>query len=193
MDQFASNISVLRRWAAVSDQPLPPSFKSFRDKYPTDAFAIQQKDPELCVLLSGQAPAGLVADVLSGQWPEAAPTLEERQQQADQDELQRLYDSKPFGGRGPDGDPLPENVTAQMRLAALSPDVAERSRTEATNSFSPENPDLAAKIRAAAVAERKRAVTESHEHGQRLAKAQYPRVAAIRQQQQWEAARAKRV
>ena len=184
---------MLRRWAALSDRPLPSHFKTFRDQYNTEAFEIQRKDPELCTLLSGEAPAGLVADVLSGVWPDVAPTLEERQKQAQQAELQQLYDAKPFGGRGPDGDPLPENITAQMRLAALSPEIAERSRTEATNSFRPENADLAAKVKEAAIARQKKAVTESHEHGQRLAKAQYPQRAAEREWKRLEADRAARI
>ena len=176
MNQFASNIAVLRRWAALSDHPLPAHFKDFREQYSTESFQIQEKDPELVTLLSGNAPAGLVADVLSGNWPDVTPSPEERQRQSQQEELQQLYDAKPFGGLGANGDPLPENLTAQLQLAALSPEIAARSQTEATNSFSPENPDLAAKVKAAAIAKQRRAVTESHEHGQRLARAQAPMV-----------------
>ena len=167
MNQFASNIAVLRRWAAVSDQPLPPSFQSFREQNVSEAFAIQQKDPELCVVLSGEAPAGLVADVLSGQWPEVAPTQEQRQQESAQAELQNLYNRQPWGGLDPNGNPIEPSITDQLKLAALSPELAERSRAESHNAAAAET----AQIRDAADEQRLR--RESREHGMRVAQAQY--------------------
>ena len=169
MNQFASNISVLRRWAALSDQPLPSNFQSFREQNVSAAFEIQQKDPELCTLLSGEAPAGLVADVLSGNWPEVAPTIEERQKEAGEAELQRLYDAKPWSGLDANGKPIEPSITDQLKLAALSPELAERSRAESHNAAAAET----AQIRDAADEQRLR--RESHQHGMRVAQAQYRR------------------
>ena len=160
---------MLRRWAALSDQPLPSNFQSFRDQNTSAAFAIQQKDPELCTLLSGEAGAGLVADVLSGNWPDVAPTMEQRQQESGKAELQRLYDAKPWGGQDANGNTIAPSITDQLKLAALSPELAERARAESHNAAAAE----ASQIRDAADEQRHR--RESQQHGMRVAQATYRR------------------
>ena len=67
------NISILRRWAAVSDEPLPEDWGQFRSQNLVQAADIGAKDPELALLLSGKASAALKADVLAGKFPHVAP------------------------------------------------------------------------------------------------------------------------
>ena len=118
-------------------------------------------------MLSGEAPAGLVADVLSGQWPDVAPTMEQRQKEAGQAELQRLFDAKPWGGKDVNGNPIAPSITDQLKLAALSPELAERARAESHNAAASERDQ----IRDAADERRHR--RESQQHGMRVAQATY--------------------
>ena len=70
------NIAVLRRWAAITDEPLPEDWKQFASKNLQRAAEIDAKDPELAMLLSGKAPASLKADALSGKLSHVAPDQE---------------------------------------------------------------------------------------------------------------------
>ena len=67
------NIAVLRRWAAISDEPLPEDWGKFASKNLELAVRVDQQDPELAMLLSGKAPASLKADALAGQLSHQAP------------------------------------------------------------------------------------------------------------------------
>ena len=75
------NISILRRWAAVSEDPLPEDWSQFRSQNLLKSAEIGAKDPELALLLSGKAPAALKADVLAGKLPHVAPDQEAIAQQ----------------------------------------------------------------------------------------------------------------
>ena len=67
------NIAVLRRWAAISDEPLPEDWGKFASKNLDLAVRVDQQDPELAMLLSGKAPASLKADALAGKLSHQAP------------------------------------------------------------------------------------------------------------------------
>ena len=115
MAYYSSNEQVLRRWASISDRPMPEDFRDFSDRYLTESMLIRQRDPALVSILEGTADAGLKADVISGQFDIAAPTEEQKAEAAKQAEVQRLFDSKPF---------ISGDLTSQMRLRMLSPDLA---------------------------------------------------------------------
>ena len=76
------NIAVLRRWAAITDQPLPEDWRKFASDNLDAATAVELQDPELALLLSGKAPASLKADALSGKLPHVAPDQEKLARQA---------------------------------------------------------------------------------------------------------------
>ena len=83
------NVSVLRRWAAVSDTPMPSDWKEFQSQNAGAAISLEQQDPELVQLLSGTASAALKADALTGKLPHTAPdpqtiALEQFEQQLTQ-------------------------------------------------------------------------------------------------------------
>lgn len=130
-------IAVLRRWASVSDGPLPGDWASFRTGSPTEAMQIELRDPELVGLLSGRASAGLRADALMGKLPEAAPTLEARRQADIKEEVRQLTATNPYGQEGyykPDGsyvEPVGRNLTDVLKLERLAPDVAAEMRQAA--------------------------------------------------------------
>ncbi len=129
-------VSVLRRWASVSDGPLPSDWASFRAVAPTEAMHIEMRDPELVGLLSGKASAGLRADALVGKLAAVAPTLESQQQAAIAEQVRQLTESNPYGQAGyqkPDGshvEPVGGNLTNALRLEQIAPDVAAKMRKE---------------------------------------------------------------
>ena len=88
------SIPVLRRWATVSDLPLPTDWNQFKSKNATDALLIEQKDPELVSLLNNTAPANLRADALSGDLKQSAPDPVQRQEQQRRAEVQDLFDRR---------------------------------------------------------------------------------------------------
>ena len=75
------NIAVLRRWAAITDEPLPEDWKQFSSQNLQRAAEIDARDPELALLLSGKAPASLKADALAGKLSHVAPDQEALKQQ----------------------------------------------------------------------------------------------------------------
>lgn len=103
-----------------------------------DQMKLQEQDPELLQLLSGNAPASLEAAVLSGSWPAVAPTLQQQADTAKQQQVEALLaNGNPFGSVGRyEGDQFipgePGNLTAAMALQALDPDLAARLQAEAT-------------------------------------------------------------
>lgn len=131
---------------------------------------IRQKDPELVSILEGTCNAGLKADVLEGKFEPTAPSIEQRQQEAMVAEAQRLYEAKPFETG---------NLTDQMRLRMLNPELAAQQEAAATPD--PSRPDLSEAQRRAAEAEESRVRQESLLKGMAMSKGQYER-ARIRRQ-----------
>ena len=129
-------VPVLRRWAAQSDSPLPDSWGALMQSSPSEAMRIAAADPELVALLSGQAGASLRADALSGVLAAAVPSEAERMDAARAARIAELTESNPFGSAGfyrgeefvP---PTSGNVTAQMELLAIAPEIAARLQAEA--------------------------------------------------------------
>ena len=178
MHGLDSNIGVLRRWADLSEQPLPRDWRAFCDSNATEAVKIRVADPELVSLLDGSASAGLRADALAGEWGERK-SPEQRAEEFRKASVNEIREAgNPYAADSP-------NLTNQLRLEQLDPMAAATLRKAAE----PQANQWSEAVYRADQARNRKAVTESHEHGQRLAKAQYPRIAAARRQQQWEAAR----
>lgn len=121
-------------------------------------------DPELVSILDGSCSAGLKADVLEGKFDPVSPTAEQRAEEAQKAELQALYEAKPFETG---------NLTQQLRMAQLSPDLATEQRDAAAPD--PGNPDLTAAQIASAKAEEDRVRRASIEKGWAQSAAQYNR------------------
>ena len=122
MAYYSSNEQVLRRWASVSDRPMPEDFRDFSDRYLTESMLIRQRDPQLVSILEGSADGNLKADVVSGKFDIVAPTEEQQAEAARQAEAQRLFDSKPF---------ISGNLTDQMALRQLNPELAAQEEANA--------------------------------------------------------------
>ena len=119
---FSNNEAVLRRWASLSERPMPEDFRDFSDRYCTESMLIRQKDPDLVAILENNASAALKADVISGQFDIVAPTEEQQNEARKQAEIQRLFDSKPF---------ISGDLTSQMKLRMLSPELAAQEEQAA--------------------------------------------------------------
>ena len=123
MAWYSSVDSVLRRWSALSERPLPDNgFAGFADKFVTESFQIRLADAELVSILDGTCTAGLKADVLAGKWDSVRQTDEQQAQAKKQAEMQRLHDQKPFHSG---------NLTEQMALRALNPELAAQQEEAA--------------------------------------------------------------
>ena len=120
-----SCVTVLRRWASHSDQPLPQDWNAFKAKNIGDAARILSIDPELVSLLDGTAKGSLRADAICGKWSAVGPTAEEVAQKQKQQRIQQLHDSKPYQ----DGRMV--NMAAALELDELAPEVGARLRKEA--------------------------------------------------------------
>jgi len=136
---------------------MPTDWASFQRDNPSEAVSIRMKDAELFQLLSGTASATLRADALSGALSPVTPDPQKLADEQRQATLQSLADSKPFGGRDADGNPIAPNFTKQMELAALNPKWAERLKSEAEQPLSDHRSAEIARVEAA----RQRAVTAS--------------------------------
>ena len=169
---FSNNISVLKRWAAQSETPLPEDFAAFASANMTEAMRIRTADPELVSILDGTCSAGLKAAVLGGTWSDTAETLEQREAQQRDQMRQELFDSKPF-----EKDSI--NLTRQMMLRALAPDVAEQAQASAAPDPSG-LADLSEAQRKAAEAEESRVRQESLIKGMQMSKASYDRIETLR-------------
>jgi len=103
---------------------------------PSEAMRIAAADPELVSLLSGSAGAALRADALSGVLAAAVPSEAERADAAKAARITELTQTNPFGRAGfYQGDefvaPTKGNVTAQMELLAIAPELAAKLKAEA--------------------------------------------------------------
>ena len=123
--------------------------------------ALAKADPELVSLLDGTAPAGLVADALTGSLPPIPKSPEQRQSEARSAEIQQLVDNNPYKAG---------NLTAALRLEQLDAKTAERLRREA----GVQTPDEKAAAEKAAKERSDAALAQNMEAGrlQQLAKAQ---------------------
>ena len=125
MADLSSNIAVLRRWAHFrSSEPLPSDFGGWRDANGTDAVLLEKQDPELFQLLSGTAPASLLADTLQGLLSPTPVSEAEREEQARKEERQALFDAS----RSEEG----LNLTQKVRLQAAFPELAQKVMKETT-------------------------------------------------------------
>ena len=133
---------------------------------------IRAADPELVSLLDGTAPAALRADALAGEWSDRKTP----EQVADESRKAAVTEIReagnPFAADS-------QNLTNQLRLEQLDPMLAATLRKAAA----PGTDQWTEAHIKAAEARNKKAITESHEHGARLAAAQYPRYAATRRRQ----------
>ena len=115
--------SVLRRWNALSERPLPDDgFAGFADKFVTESFQIRLADAELVSILDGTCTAGLKADVLAGKWDSVRQTDEQQAEAKKQAQLQDLYNQRPFETG---------NLTQQMAMRRLNPELASQQEEAA--------------------------------------------------------------
>ena len=142
MPDLSSNIAVLRRWSHNRPgEPLPSNFGQWATNNGTDALMLQRKDPELFSLLSGTAPASLLADALQGQLSPIPVSEEQRAAEARKQEMQSLYNqSKTEEGL---------NLTQKVRLQSAFPELAEKVKRENPAPVYAEE-DLAARAQQAA-------------------------------------------
>lgn len=162
MHGLDSNLPVLRRWAALSEQPLPTDWRGFCNSNATESVKIRIADPELVSLLDGTASASLRADAIDGTWGER-PSAEEVAEQARKDAVADIKEAgNPFVAAS-------KNLTNQMRLRELDPMLAAslQKAAEPTADQWTEANDRATAAR------NKKAINESHQFGQRVAAAQY--------------------
>lgn len=122
-----SCLPVLRRWGAMSERPLPSDWAGFRRDNPTEAMAIEARDPELISLLNNTCSATLKADALGGKFSPIAPDPEVMAEQGRKAEIQRLLDSNPWGTKGAyDSNGVFQegtapDLTSQLLLSQLDP------------------------------------------------------------------------
>ena len=112
---------VLRRWDAL--QPgiaLPTDWDAYRRTNQTEAVKIAARDPDLVALLSGTASGSLRADALTGKISATPPAEGEVDDEARNRRVQEIIAAKPFGTAD-----NPPNLTLQMELRHLSPQVAD--------------------------------------------------------------------
>jgi len=120
---FSSSIAVLRRWSSFSaTEPFPADFAAWKQQNASKFFELAAVDPELVSLLSGSAPAGLVADALQGSLSPTPKSQEQRKAEAVSAEVKELVEANPYKAR---------DLTQAMRLEELDPAAAKRLRTEA--------------------------------------------------------------
>ena len=115
-----NSVPVLRRWASFDPEtPLPSDFKKFEQVETTKAVKLQQSDPELYQLLSGTAPAGLVADAISYKLSPVPPDASAMAEQAHKAEVAELTATNPYASG---------NLTAALRLERIDPKTAAEMR-----------------------------------------------------------------
>ena len=95
---------------------MPEDWATFSKTNPEDAIRMRVKDPELVSLLNNNAPAQLKAEALTGNFPDVAPTEQERAEAQRRARVQEIFDQKPFGGNG-----RPVNMSLCLELAKLDP------------------------------------------------------------------------
>ena len=138
----------------------------------SESVKIRVADPELVSLLDGTASASLRADAIEGNLA-PRPSAEESAEAARKAAVTEIREAgNPFAADS-------QNLTSQMRLEALDPMLAATLRKAAE----PRENQWSEAVARADQARSKQAAIESHQHGARLAAAQYPRYAAARRRQ----------
>ena len=123
MVDLSSNVAVLRRWSlAQPGTSMPADFNAWRLENPSEALLLTGKDPELVALLSGTAPAELLADTLQGLLSPTPVSQEEKAEAARKSEAQSLYDAS----RSEEG----LNLTQKIRLEAAYPELAKKIKAD---------------------------------------------------------------
>ena len=119
-EALQTSVPVLRRWAAFDGEaPMPSNFQQWKETSTSQAAKLQKNDPELYQLLSGQAPAGLVADALSNKFSPVPPDPSAMAERARRAEVDELTASNPYAAG---------NLTAAMRLEQIDPGKAAEMR-----------------------------------------------------------------
>lgn len=122
MHGLESNPAVLRRWEALQPgKPLPNNWNAFRRTNTVEAVQIAARDPELVALLDGTASAGLRADAITGKLDSTPPAIGQVDADARNRRVQEILAAKPWG----DGKDQAPNITLQMELRHLAPQVAD--------------------------------------------------------------------
>jgi hypothetical protein len=124
MHGLDSVVPVLRRWGALSEQPMPQHWEGWASKNQTAAMEIQRRDPDLVLLLSGKANATLRASALQGDLSPCPPDIEEIEGAKIQARKQWLFENDPFKSG---------NQTQQLELYAIDPKLAEKLKAQATD------------------------------------------------------------
>jgi len=107
---------MLARWAAFA--PNRRMRDSLEGLSVEQVMGLQEADYELYLLLSGQAPAELELAAVNGRLSDTAPTAQQQQQAAVRERVNELLSLNPWA-------PGSVNLTAQMELSAIAPDVYE--------------------------------------------------------------------
>lgn len=120
----------------MSDRPLPSDWEGFKRESPSEALALEARDPELVSLLAGTCSATLKADALGGKFSPIAPDPQVIAEQRRQAQVAELMAQNPWGKQGTyvDGayqDAAPENLTAKLLLAQA--DQRQFERMQAAN------------------------------------------------------------
>lgn len=122
MHGFEMNPTVLRRWEQLNPgTAMPSSWKEFAASNQTRALELRSLDPELVSLLDGTASAGLRADAISQKISAVPPDPKERAQAAVNKRVSEILAQKPWGGEGKQ-----PNISLQLELASIAPQVAEQ-------------------------------------------------------------------
>ena len=123
MVDLSSNVAVLRRWSlAQPGTSMPADFTAWATENQSAAILLNQKDPELCQLLNGTAPAELLADTLQGLLSPTPVSQEEKAEAARKAEAKALYDAS----RSDEG----LNLTQKLRLESDYPELANKIKAD---------------------------------------------------------------
>lgn len=137
---------MLRRWAALNDGPMPANWAEFANANTTAALEIQQRDPELVSLLSGEAPAALRLQALTGELADAAPTVEQQAAAATEQQIAAILEAtggNPYGQASHYNDAgelvggRSMDLTAALQLEALNPELAAQLKLMAAPAAAP--------------------------------------------------------
>lgn len=125
---------MLKRFAAqVPDAPFP---KEISDLTGQQQMRLAEADPELFAVMSGTATASLEASVMDGTFADSVTPLAEREEQARNQEVEQLIADGAFPSKGHyNGSEYVAgrsgNLTAQLRILALSPQRYESEKLKA--------------------------------------------------------------
>ena len=173
--------AVLRRWGAAmqrlsgGDAPLPNNFQEWSKRNVSAAMELRDVDAELYQLLSGEAPSQLKLAAITGDWAAEAPSDEQRQSAARQQQIAELMaQGNPWGTPGKyvgnESDPggmtyqeaVPGSLTNQLLIEGLDRDLAARLKAEASVSAPTPEQEFATRQAAAQATEANRLRSVQH-------------------------------